>query len=213
MKKLLIFVVVVMVVVFAALSFALHGFVPDPAYKELNMNKKGVDRVTNFDARIQTHAYTWQAVVHLEPPVMPILARGFADIFPRGTAQVYSSRYNQDVSSGVKIKVGELIPSYSREYVFEGWLVDKDTDYWLSVGLFDTIGRGTGEIELQKLNRYLDVYDDVVITREPFPDSNPAPSKEIVLKGAVQKRTPEPFLPNATVQQRLWGVNKFYRSN
>lgn len=206
-------IAILLVAALAVSALALHGFVKDPAYEGLNLKKKGIDRVTNFDARIQTHAYTWQAVVHLEPLVSPILARGFADVFPRGTAQVYSSRYNQDVSSGVKIKVHELIPSYTRDYVFEGWLVDRDTDFWLSIGLFDTIGRGTGELELQKLNRYLDNYDDLVITREPFPDSNPAPSKEIVLGGKIQKRTPEPFLPPATTQQKLWGVNKFYRSN
>ena len=204
-------VAVIAFLIMASQSFALHGFVND--YQGLNVTRKGIERVTNFDARIQTHAYTWQAVSHLEPPITPILARGFADIFPRGTAQVYSSRYNQDLSAGIKIRVVELIPSYSKYYVFEAWLVDKDTDYWLSTGLFDTIGRGVGELELQKLNRYLDVYDEVVITREPFPDSSPAPSKEIVLRGAIDKRSPEPFLPNATVQQRLWGVNTFYRSN
>lgn len=203
--------IIALIVVLASESFALHGFVND--YQGLNVTRKGIERVTNFDARIQTHAYTWQAVTHLEPPVTPILARGFATVFPRGIAQLYSSRYNQDLSAGIKIRVVELIPSYSKYYVFETWLVDKDTDYWLSAGLFDTIGRGVGEIELQKLNRYLDVYDEVVITREPFPDNSPAPSKEIVLRGAIDKRTPMPFLPNATTQQRLWGVNTFYRSN
>ncbi|MBI4148714.1 anti-sigma factor [Candidatus Woesearchaeota archaeon] len=205
--------VAILALMLAGAVTGLHGFVKDPAYEGLDMNRKGIERVTNFDARIQTHGYTWQAVAHLEPLVTPLLARGFPDIFPRGTANVYSARYNQDISSGVKIRVGELIPSYSREYVYEAWLVDRDTDYWLSLGLFDTIGRGTGELELQKLNRYLDYYDSVVVTREPFPDSNPAPSKEIMLRGDIFRNSPAPYLPPATTQQKLWGVSTFYRSN
>ena len=205
--------VLVVFVLLATSVIALHGFVKDPAYAELNLHKKGVGRVTNFDPRIQTQQYTWQAVVKLEPLAPPIISSGSYPIrYPRGVARVYNARYGLNIHSGVhQLTVSELIPSYSRDYIFEVWLVDNETNYWLSMGVFDTIGRGSGELELSKGNWNLDVYDDMVVTREPFPDNSPAPSREVVLKGSIRRRTPLPYLLNETSYTRLWGVSTFFK--
>ncbi len=205
-------VVVMLLVLFATSVVALHGFVKDPAYAEVNLHKKGVDRVTNFDPRVQNQQYIWQSVVKLEPLAPPIVARGTPMVYPRGVARVYSAKYGINIHSGLQtLTVQELIPSNSRDYLFEVWLVDNETKYWLSMGVFDTVGRGTGKIELRKGNWDLDVYDDMVITREPFPDNSPAPSNEIVLKGSIRQRTPLPYLMNETSYTRLWGVKTYFK--
>ena len=209
MNKVLFVVAFVLVATSVA---ALHGFVKDPAYAELNLHKKGVDRVTNFDPRVQHEMYIWQAVVKLEPLAPPIVSRGSPILYPRGVARVYNAKYGTNIHSGIqKLSVTEMIPSFSRDYIFEVWLVDNETNYWLSLGVFDTIGRGTGMIEMRKGNWDLNVYDDMVITREPFPDNSPAHSDEIILRGSIRHRAPLPYEVNETSYTRLWGVNTYFK--
>ena len=214
MIKLLLSIIIVVIISFSVI--ALNTFVKDPAYQGLNLHRKGVERVTNFDPRIQIESNSWYSMVKLEPPAIPILNRGSPDFFPRGTARIYSARYNRNIVAGIQLRVHELPTSVAAGFVFEGWFVDNATNFWLPFGVFDTIGRGTGEIQLQKLDHYLDVYDSIVITREPFPDPDPSPSKEIILEGKIERRAPVPFELdaqnkfNATVSQRLWGVDKFF---
>ena len=63
----------------------------------------------------------------------------------------------------------------------------------------------------QKLYHTLELYDAVAVTLEPYPDPDPRPTDRVVLYGKIVK--PKFFTPEPTVQQKLWGVNKYYKSS
>lgn len=58
-------------------------------------------------------------------------------------------------------------------YVFEGWLVDEDTGFKLSTGGFTTNRNGHESVRFIQDIVNFQVYDKVVITKEPINDTNP----------------------------------------
>ena len=164
--------------------------------------------------------------MYLDPPsAKPILARGYNnERQARGTARVSSNQqYAQNApQAGATIKVRNIKPTYNLDEMYEGWLVDEDSGYWLSLGVFNTDHFGNGRLnaatapigtmpEKQKLFHALDLYDAVAVTLEPYPDNDPRPSKEVALYGKIDK--PEFVVPSATTQQKLWGSTKYYPSS
>lgn len=59
--------------------------------------------------------------------------------------------------------------------VLEGWLVDMDSDYKLSLGKADSHGKIT--FSQPMVNPW--IYDVLVITEEPIDDSDPTPNTPV----------------------------------
>ena len=101
-----------------------------------------------------------------------------------------------DASGSVSIKVAELTRDsldrvslkilvekliVGEDEVFEAWLVDEDTGYKLSLGAFLTNSRGKGILKFNQKMVNFDIYDKVVVTREPSIDVNPMPGDAVLL--------------------------------
>ncbi|MBI4141426.1 hypothetical protein HY484_00705 [Candidatus Woesearchaeota archaeon] len=212
------YVVAIMLVVLSVSVFA--EIVTD--YRLVPQHPRGVERVTNYDPRIQN--YGWEEVVYLAPVEdTPIIARGYSERVPIGTARVSSTQYSirnpNSPQAGATIKVRNLEATYDKykgAKLYEGWLVDEDTGYWLSFGVFYTDNFGNGRLntatsrmpEKQKLFHNIDFYDAVAVTLEDYPDSDPRPSGDVALYGNIVRK--KLFVPEPTVQNKLQGVQKYY---
>lgn len=194
-------------------------------YRLVPQHQRGIERVTHYDPRVQN--YGWEEVVYLEAAEKrPIIARGYSERVPIGTARVYSvEQYHRNPNSpqaGVTIKVRNLESTYDEHKgakLYEGWLVDEDTGYWLSVGMFYTDNFGNGRLnagtvsiasmgEKQSLFHSIDAYDAIAVTLEPYPDADPRPSGNVDLYGKIVRK--KLFVPEPTTQNKLQGVNKYY---
>ena len=86
-------------------------------------------------------------------------------------------------SNQVQMKVNVMGLEVPEGYVFEGWLVDVETGYKLSLGSFVT-QQGAGTLMFQQNMVNFDLYDTLVITQEPAWDADPNPFMG-VLAGSV----------------------------
>ena len=83
--------------------------------------------------------------------------------------------YSINVENGDHVNVTTHIKSTSSNMVLEGWLVDMDTGYKLSLGKADSHGKLM--FSQPMVNPW--IYDVLVITEEPIGDSDPAPNKPV----------------------------------
>ena len=100
---------------------------------------------------------------------------------PEGEGEVYlqNTRWsNGEHNTIVKIKVDDL--PQPPGMLFEGWLVDTDTDYKLSIGVFGTNNFDRGKLTFRQHLVNFDVYDKVVITKEPIDDTDPRPGVAVL---------------------------------
>src|SRR3989338_2879316 len=99
-----------------------------------------------------------------------------------GTFSVESSqsRYKNRMSGTITIYNVDYLDQYDE--IYEAWLVDFDTGYQLSLGLFIVDQDGYARFSYSSDN-YVNVYDAVVVTREEYPDDDPRPSGDVVLVG------------------------------
>ena len=146
-------------------------------------NRAGPERYTHYDVRVQP-AHRIRTTVYLEPPggTRP-LVHGFPHFAPRGTARIYSSQARANPVGEVLLTTKEIAPTERASNVYEAWLFDADTGYRSSMGLFRTPQGGFGSLNY-RVNDYLDGYDFVLVTKEPFPDPDPQPG-EVVLIGKI----------------------------
>lgn len=72
--------------------------------------------------------------------------------------------------------------------VYEAWLVDTETGYSLSLGIFQPSGIGRVATLEYKSTVSLEVFDKIIVTVEPFPDDNPGPGT-VVLSGDIGGET------------------------
>jgi len=90
--------------------------------------------------------------------------------------------------SRYKNKMSGTLTAYNLEYlstydeIYEAWLVDQDTGYQLSLGLFIVDQDGYTKFSFGSDN-YANPYDMVVVTKEPYPDEDPRPSGDVMLVG------------------------------
>ncbi len=152
----------------------------------------GVERVTHYDPRVNFARIN--TIVYLAPGVLEDFRGagrgGYAPFYGRAAARVSSSTWYGFPRARVDIKTKDLIPSDEINAQYEAWLVDKDTGYRLSLGTFTTLFGGVGELWWKSDTYYLDPYDLMEITVEPYDDTDVLPG-EVVLVGAV----PPPNLP------------------
>lgn len=149
------------------------------------IQRQGVERVSNFDPRVNIERM--EATVYLEPAQADkfkgVGRGGYAPFYARATARVKSSVYYGFPRAQVNIKTKDL-DNYA---FYEAWLVDTDTGYRLSLGTFSTLFGGVGELHYN-VDNYLDPYDLIEITLEPWNDDTPLPG-DPVLVGLIPTAT------------------------
>ena len=91
--------------------------------------------------------------------------------------------YSIKVTNSDQVNVSTTIKSTSSGMVQEGWLVDMDSGYKLSLGKADSHGKLM--FSQSMVNPW--IYDVLVITEEPIGDSDPAPNVPV---GGVLLETP-----------------------
>jgi hypothetical protein len=99
-----------------------------------------------------------------------------------GTFSVESSRsrYKNSMDGTLSVRNLEYLKYYDE--IYEAWLVDIDTGYQLSLGLF--IVNQDGEARFTWIQpSYINEYDMIVVTKEQYPDHDPRPSGDVVLVG------------------------------
>ncbi len=99
-----------------------------------------------------------------------------------GTFAIKSSqsRYKNSLSGTLVTYNLDYLSTYN--YIYEVWLVDQDTGYQHSLGLFIVDQDGYKRYSFGSDN-YINAYDMVVVTKEPYPDTDPRPNGEVVLVG------------------------------
>ena len=96
-----------------------------------------------------------------------------------GTVEIKTERSRYRNMASFDLWVYNL-PDIGNDEIYEIWFVDDDTGYKLTGGLFTIDSRGDERYSGSFMN-YLDVYDRVVVTIEPYPDEDPTPSGEVAL--------------------------------
>ena len=91
--------------------------------------------------------------------------------------------YSVNVTNVDQVNISITVKNTSSEMVLEGWLVDMDSAYKLSLGKADN--HGTLMFSQSMVNPW--IYDAIVITEEPIGDSDPAPNVPV---GGVLLETP-----------------------
>lgn len=76
----------------------------------------------------------------------------------------------------VKINIDFGMSAPTEGMVLEGWLVDVDSDYKLSIGQFNS---ANNSLLLNQDMVNFGIYDVLVITEEPVNDKNPVPNKPV----------------------------------
>jgi hypothetical protein len=160
--------------------------------QDIRFREGGVNRLSEYlyDPRIQYKKLdTW---VYLNPPQPPIFARGYPPYYPRGTARIESTRSAYKPAGNVILTVKDLRPSTDDNTLYQVWLYDSDSGYMLSLGQFEALGGGVGDLHYIG-TQYYDAYEYIIVTREPRNDPDPRPSNDEVLVGKIeQKRYYEP---------------------
>ncbi len=185
MKK--IFAFVLILIFLASLTLAGNVY-PD---KKDTVAEKGVWRVTHYDARIGYPRIN-EFIKLTSPTLDPFKGMGrggYPNDFRAGTAYIRSTGADAYPKTSVKVKTSNLPSSYEQRVFFEGWLVDTDTGFHQSVGVFYTAMGGVGELRTT-FNNYAGAFEKVVVTIEPFYDIDPGPG-EVILEGYI---TPYQYL-------------------
>jgi hypothetical protein len=147
--------------------------------------KYGQYRYTHYDPRLINY-YKLDVFVSLEPVEEAMFKRGMHPFFPKAGAKIMSSRSPLMPKGQVQLSAKDLGISERTGMAYETWLFDEESGYALSLGVFRTVGLGNGRFEWRS-DQYIDSYDYIYITEEPYPDYDPRPGA-IVLQARIPKR-------------------------
>jgi hypothetical protein len=187
MKNLMILLIVVLVS--AAVIAELYPQYKTPFESKRYGLKGGVTRVTHYDPRVNFARVDGNVYLSPPGPVEFVGAGrgGYAPFYARGFARVQSSVYYGFPRAEVTLTTKDLPPSYDGNVQFEAWLVDVESGYRQSMGTFTTVFGGTGILRY-RIDNYLDPYDVIEITVEPYPDEDLSPGP-VVLYGRIPPPT------------------------
>jgi len=202
MKKVLFLSFVALLI--SSIVLAAHVY-PD---KKEAAAEKGPWRFTHFDPRVRTVRF--QEFIYLEQPSAQeykgVGRGGYPPFLWRATVYLRTSESAGYPRTAITVNTKDLPSSFSERCYFEVWLVDDDTDYALSLGMFFTSMGGSAEFNYN-YNNYVGAYDRILITKEPFYDENPLPG-EIVLEGLIEKNVPDFFEPQPKPSMMMTDVIK-----
>lgn len=151
--------------------------------------KYGQYRLTHYDPRVINY-YRLNVYTDLSPIEEPMFERGMHSFFPKGGAKIMSARSPLLPKGQVQLSVKDLGGTDKggtdrSGLAYEGWLFDEQSGYALSMGVFRTVGFGNGRLEWHS-DQYIDEFDYVFITEEPYPDYDPMPGP-VILQGRIAK--------------------------
>lgn len=162
--------------------------------------KYGQYRYTHYDPRVINY-YRLNVHTTLEPVEDALFERGMHPFFPKAGAKIISARSPLLPKGQVQLTVKDLRASANSGMAYEVWLFDENSGYALSLGVFRTTGLGNGRFEWSA-DQYIDEYDYVLVTEEPYPDYDPRPGL-VVLQGRIPK-------PNYFYEREFASVKKSY---
>jgi hypothetical protein len=154
-------------------------------------------RISNWDPNIRGFARI-DVPVKLHPPGYEITTRVYPStdtIYHQaeGTARVLSlsnvinSAFHDRPQGTVYMKIRGL-PVVGENHRYRAWLYDTETNFWQSMGAMDVRGQISSTLSHDwEIWRPIWMYDWIYVTREPFPDTDPRPSEEVVLEGEIEK--------------------------
>ncbi len=90
------------------------------------------------------------------------------------------SRYKNSMTGALTLRNLEYLDQYDE--IYEAWLVDLDTGFQQSQGLFLVDQDGYVRFSFQS-SHYASPYEMIVVTKEEYPDDDPRPNGEVVLVG------------------------------
>jgi len=138
------------------------------------------------------------------------------DTTPRGTARVVSlgDIYGATLSdpfprTQIFINLINLPPlgagyrgtPLNTGLVYEAWLVDDESEYAMSLGIFEYRSGLTAQLRFE--NRFLaDKFDELRVSVEPYPDNDPRPG-EIILSGRIGPTRTNYLAPSSYTFQRI----------
>jgi len=179
MRKLI--AILAIVALLSVTAFALHTY-KTPLQSSRIYGTGGVQRVTHYDPRVNYQTVNTQVAMTPPGPVnYPGAGRGgYNTQYPRGTANIKSITWYGYPRGRVQIKTKDLRASDQDHNQYEAWLVDQETGYRLSVGVFTTSFGGVGLLDYH-IDKYFDPYDFVEITVEPLEDLDVSPGPVVLL--------------------------------
>ncbi len=155
--------------------------------------------ISNWDPKVRGYARLDRAVellpynpVYQLIGVEPSIAKGTARILSTGNA--YSDGNNQPhPSTQIQINAINLQP-IGQDEVYEGWLYDDESEYALSLGIMRKGSLATTAQLVFAYPRLVHMFDEVWLTKEPFPSEDPSPHT-IILSGRINPSRTEVDTP------------------
>lgn len=147
-------------------------------------------RISNNDPRMRGYSIR-DVVVNLEPVDTEWVFQNNFITRSKGTARLISDyddyKGYDPARTRIYLRVRDL-PPLDKENIYQVWLVDLDTGYPLSVGMFNPQIIGINELTFDAPMSAF-IYDTLVITVEPFPDNDLHPGKPVMAGDIPQTRT------------------------
>lgn len=100
-----------------------------------------------------------------------------------GSTATGTAKIERDIeNSGIQdVEIQVRVDSTPAEgSVFEGWLVDQETGFKLSMGAFKMDQRGRGKLQFEQEMVNFDIFDMLIVTTEPVNDQNPNPGTSVL---------------------------------
>ncbi len=150
-------------------------------------------KISNWDPGILGYARL-DASVELLPysPTGEVIAH--EAVLPKGAARVvstgneYGEGLNKARPKSQIFVIAQYLPPVGEYEIYEAWLLDDETEYALSLGLIKSgeglTGSGYTSQLFFEIQRNVHMFDNIMITREAYPDPDPSPG-EIVLMGKI----------------------------
>lgn len=108
-----------------------------------------------------------------------------------------------------RIKINIKNISATNTSVFEGWLVDNDSGYKLSLGGFKMKEEGKAALDFKQLMVNFNIYDKLIVSQEPVNDANPGQSTVILETNLNGIEIPPPApMPIIVTSSVLNGANE-----
>ena len=138
--------------------------------------------ISNSDPRIRGYTIR-DVVVDLEPVREDWVFQNEFITRSKGTARIISD-YDEVKGADpprtkVMLRVRDL-PPLEKDQIYQAWLVDEDTGYPLSIGMFRAPMVGISELNFEASMSAL-IYDMLVVTVEPFPDTDLHPGTPVLV--------------------------------
>jgi len=146
--------------------------------------------ISNTDSRMRGYSIK-DVVVNIEPVDNDWVLQNGIITKSKGTARIISDY--DDVKSyepprtRVYMRIIDL-PPLDNEHIYQAWLVDLDTGYPLSIGMFRAPLTGISNLDFDASMSAF-IYDSFVVTIEPFPDFDLHPSTPVLAGEIPQTRT------------------------